>query len=116
MEGLVMKKILTVCAFLLCANMANADTWNCRDLYVGVMHVTNTSTTVVFKNARLNGSGSYGQSFNGWTEDNKKTAISLLLAAKASGHRVNVGTAKAGGCGIQQGGGALSYVQLATNP
>lgn len=94
-----MKKIVLIFIFLF-SGYVGADTLNCRDLYVGVMQVTNTSTIVVFKNAKGNASGSYAQNFTGWTEENKQTVISLLMGAKLAGHRVNVGSTKPGGCSI----------------
>ncbi len=101
---------------LLISVTVNADTSNCLDLYVGAITARSDRTYVVFKNAKDSTSGSYDQNFDGWPADEKRLAVSLLLSAKMSGHRVNVTTQNANGCGIQDGGGTLRYVQLSNLP
>ncbi len=68
------------------------------------------------KAAKSNSSGSYAQNFTGWSTEDKSAALSILIAAKMAGHRVNVTTFSEGGCSITSGGNTLRYVQLANNP
>jgi len=111
-------RILTfIFTALLLSNIATADTTNCNDLYVGsVTQYVGSAPFIVFKNTQTDSSGSYAQYLTGWTETEKNSALSMLLAAKMSGHRVNVRTTKASECDIQTGHGTLTYVQLANNP
>ncbi len=110
--------LLTNCllAGLLMSQSAWSDTLDCRDLYVGSVTVDNGVIQAVFKNAKDNASGSYAQNFAGWSEEYKKAALSVLLAAKMAGHRVNVWTTQSSGCDIQTGGRVLKTIQLANNP
>lgn len=62
------------------------------------------------------GSGFYWVNFNGWNADAKKEALSVLMAAKLSGHRVDVYTKAADNCSVGLPGQALSQVNLSTNP
>jgi len=101
---------------ILFSTQVSADFEDCKDLYAGAVTTHNGSAGVVLKLGKSSGSGSYTQNFSGWSDADKNSALSLLLAAKLSGHRVNVATVAEGGCSIHSGGKTLRYVQLANNP
>lgn len=71
---------------------------------------------MVYLNNRGDSSGSYWSYFTGWTSDEKKEALSLLMTAKAANHRVNVETEAEGGCGLTIGGTVTKTIFLTTNP
>lgn len=114
-----MKKIIGL-LFLVLAGAANASTTDCQNLYVGRIWVEKGVglKAVVYLNARGNTSGSYWSYFNGWTSDQKKEALAMLMAAKAANHRVNVVTENADGCGLQTttSGTVTKEIYLTTNP
>jgi hypothetical protein len=103
---------------LLCSGFANASILDCQELYVGRIWVEKGAGLkgVVFLNNKDDGGGSYWSYFVGWSSDERKEALSLLVAAKASGHRVNIATEEADECGIQKGGTYIKSVFLANNP
>ena len=118
-----MKKALLLIS-LLFPLYSIADITDCKNLYVGSISAYNERTFVVFKSAEASGSGSYAQNFDGWNPEDKNIAISLLLASKMSGHRVNISTNSEKGCGIhgtdtngEAGAGrTLNVVQMANLP
>lgn len=111
-----MKNILSTLFLVVLSISANADFTDCKNLYVGTLTATDSSYLVVLKQAKTDSSGSYAVSFNGWGEREQAQAVSILLAAKMSGHRVNVGTNGTDICNLTQGGKVFSHVQLANNP
>ncbi|MBU1620767.1 MAG: hypothetical protein KJ556_04835 [Gammaproteobacteria bacterium] len=111
-----MKKLIL--SALLCCGFANASITDCQELYVGRIWVEKGVGLqgVVFLNNKEDGGGSYWSYFVGWSADERKEALSLLIAAKASGHRVNIATEDSDGCGIEKGGTHIKSVYLANNP
>jgi hypothetical protein len=95
-----------------------ANTLDCQDLYVGRIWVEQVTGLkgVVFLDHPENSSGSYWVFFDGWTVEDKKSALALLTTAKISQHRVNVSTTESNGCGIQTAGRTASAVFLANRP
>ena len=109
----------TILLFLLTfIGVVQADTTNCQNLYVGRIWVEKGTGLkgVVYLNNRGDGSGSWWSYFNGWTPDEKKDALAMLMAAKVSNHRVNVNTENTDGCGIKTGFTNTESVYLTTNP
>ncbi len=112
-----MQKYILIVLGLLSSLNVMASTLDCKNVYVGtISQRVGNPLIVVFKDAPGNSSGSYAQYFTGWTQDEKNTAVSLLLAARMSGHRVNIETTEASKCDIETGGRTLSFVQLANIP
>ncbi|MGH1485122.1 MAG: hypothetical protein ACRBCI_02810 [Cellvibrionaceae bacterium] len=111
-----MKNILFALSFTFFSCFASADFTDCKNLYVGSLTATDGSFLVVLKSGKNDSAGSYAVSFNGWSDKDRVQATSLLLAAKISGHRVNVGTNGSNACAITEGGKVFSHVQLANNP
>lgn len=103
---------------LACAVSANASTLDCNGVYVGRIWVEKGQglKAVVFLNHPDDGSGSYWSYFEGWSADERKEALTLLTAAKAMRHRVDVTTEDASGCTIQSQGTVVKRLFLATNP
>jgi len=103
---------------LLCCSFANASTTDCQNLYIGRIWVEKGYglRAVVYLNNKGDGSGSYWSYFTGWSADERKEALSLLVAAKAAGHRVNVVTEDSDECGLQKGGTVTKALYLTTNP
>ena len=103
---------------LLCSGFANASTTDCQNLYIGRIMVQKgyCLSAVVYLNNKDDTSGSYWSSFTGWSADERKEVLSLLVAAKAAGHRVNVVTEDSDECGLQKGGTVTKSVALTTNP
>jgi len=97
---------------------SNASTTDCKNLYVGSIQILKGTglQAVVYLNAPEDSSGSYWSNFSGWGADDKKAALSVLMMAKASRHRVNVATDQANGCGIQIGGTTTTDLELANIP
>lgn len=97
---------------------ANASTTDCRNLYVGSIQIIKGTglQAVVYLNAPEDNSGSYWSNFSGWTAEDKKAALSVLMMAKASKHRVNVATDQANGCGLQVSGTTTTVLELANIP
>lgn len=100
------------------SSVSQASTTDCQNLYVGRIWVEKGVglKAVVYLNNKEDNSGSYWSYFNGWSADERKEALSLLVAAKAAGHRVNVTTENADGCGLQAGGTSTNSLFLTTNP
>jgi hypothetical protein len=106
-------------SFLLaCSAVTHASTLDCNDLYVGRIWVEKGQglKAVVFLNHPNDGSGSYWSYFEGWTADERKEALTLLTAAKAMRHRVNVTTEDPSGCTIQLKSTVVKSLYLTTNP
>ena len=106
---------------ILCMSIAfgsNASTTDCKNLYVGRIQIIKGTglQAVVYLNAPEDNSGSYWSNFNGWSAEDKKVALSVLMMAKASRHRVEVATDQANGCGLQVGGTTTTALELANNP
>lgn len=95
-----------------------ASTTDCQDLYVGRIWINKGEGlhAVVYLNNRNDTSGSYWSYFTGWTPEEKSAALSILMTAKASGHRVNVQTENQDGCGLQTSQTVIKAVYLTTNP
>lgn len=100
------------------SGVCQASTTDCQNLYIGRIWVEKGVglKAVVYLNNQGDSSGSYWSYFVGWSADERKEALSLLVAAKAAGHRVNVTTENADGCGLQAGGTTTKALFLTTNP
>lgn len=97
---------------------AQASTTDCQNLYIGRIWVEKGTglKAVVYLNERTAVSGSYWSYFTGWSAEERKEVLTLLVTAKAAGHRVNVVTANADGCGLQASGTVTNAVFLTTQP
>jgi hypothetical protein len=111
-------KILILLLTLVLSPTVYASTTDCQGLYVGRIWVEKGVglKAVVYLNAAGNTSGSYWSYFNGWSIEEKKEALSILMMAKAAQHRVNVVTENEDSCGLQAGGTVTKALFLATNP
>lgn len=133
--GIIQRKYISIALFLFKENMnnkitifiaiiliigspASASTIDCQNLYIGRIWVEKGAglKAVVYLNERTDSSGSYWSYFTGWSAEDKKEVLTLLVAAKASGHRVNVETTNADGCGLQAGGTTTQAMFLTTQP
>ncbi|MCH2041051.1 MAG: hypothetical protein MK185_10500 [Saccharospirillaceae bacterium] len=100
------------------SSIANASTTDCQNLHIGRIWVEKGTglKAVVYLNNRGDTSGSYWSYFKDWSLDERKEALSMLMAAKASNHRVNVITENTDGCGLIAGGTQTKALFLTTNP
>lgn len=78
---------------------------DCQNVYIGRVLVEKGSGlhSVVYLNGPSDSSGSYWSTFVGWSAEEKKDALSVLLTAKAAQLAVNVVTESSDSCGIQTG-------------
>ncbi len=91
-----------------------ASTTDCKNLYVGKIQIIKGIglQAVVYLNSPDDNSGSYYSNFNGWSAEDKKAALSMLMMAKASKHRVDVSTDSPDGCGLQLAGTTTTVLEL----
>lgn len=96
--------------------IADANTGDCLGVYVGRITVQKNGSLkcVVFLSDPADTSGSSCTFFTGWTEDDKKAALALLLTARLNQLRFDVTTTAAGGCGITGAPQDLSQIVLAS--
>ncbi|UTW46447.1 hypothetical protein KFE80_06090 [bacterium SCSIO 12696] len=113
-----MKKVIFFVLFSILSFPVLSDTNDCKGLYVGKIWIEKGEGLmgVIFHNHPNNTSGSYWVYFSGWSEEEKKTALSLLTTAKIAKHRVEVVTEEADGCSIQTGQRQVKKLYLAANP
>jgi len=89
----------------------------CIGVYVGRISITNQGMDkVVFLRSPSDGGGSYWVNFANWEPDSKKEALSILMAAKLSQHRVDLYTTATDSCSIGSPGQTLKEVHLSNNP
>lgn len=95
-----------------------ASTLDCQNLYVGRIWIEKGVglKAVVYLNNPTDSSGAYWSYFEGWSADERKEALTILTAAKAMQHRVNVETENPDGCGLQTGFTVTKQLFLTTNP
>jgi hypothetical protein len=112
-----LKKLILLLVVLLLSNQAQAAYDNCIGAYVGRISIHHQSglDKVVLMAHPDNSSGSYWVFFTGWNEDAKKQALAVLMAAKASQHKVDLITSAENGCNIGQPGQVMREVHLSTN-
>jgi hypothetical protein len=112
-----MKKLVLLLLLVLSPSVF-ASTTDCQNLYVGRVLVEKGKglKAVIYLNAVDNTSGSYWSYFSGWTPDERKEVLSILMMAKASQHRVNVVTENGDKCGLQAGITVTKSLYLTTNP
>lgn len=112
-----MKKVL-ILSLMLVSTSVFAEHVDCKGAYVGRISIDKGTglNRVVFKSGQLNSSGSYWVYFHGWQPDAKKEVLSILMAAKASGHRVDVYTEAEDGCSIGYSGQNVKELHLSNNP
>jgi hypothetical protein len=113
----IVKKILA--ALVLASSFSTAAlVTDCKDLHIGRIWVEKGAGLkgVVHLNNRDDSAGSYWNYFTGWSTEDRKEALSILLAAKAANHRVNVVTENTDGCGLQDNYTVAKSIYLATNP
>ena len=111
-------KVLLVITLLLAPFFASASLTDCQNLYVGRVWINKGHGlyAVVYLNKREDSSGSFWSLFTGWTPEEKKAVLSTLMAAKVSGHRVNVETENTDSCGLQTAGTVTKSIHLTTAP
>lgn len=103
-----MKKIVVVISLILSATMSYAADVGCSRVYVGTIHIDKDVGLrwVVVKASPTSTSGSRVQYFQNdlaesttyWSPDAKKEALSVLMAAKAMSHPVDISTSSSGDC------------------
>jgi hypothetical protein len=103
---------------LLNVSIAQADMSDCKAMYVGLLGNNQDAGNAHFalKNSSDDNGGSYAIYFTGWDETQLNRSYSLLLAAKMSGHRVNIKTKALDGCSIALPGQVVSFIQLTDKP
>lgn len=113
-----MKKFPIIILMFLLSNLSYATFDQCMGVYVGRISVNDQSglSKVVFLERPDSASGSYWVYFTGWDAQATQSALSLLMAAKLSQHRVDVYTTAENKCNIGTGGQVLSEIDLSTNP
>ncbi len=114
-----MKILVAAIVTFFISTSAYPDVMDCQNLYVGRIRVENGSgglDRAVFINAPSSSTGSYWVSFSSWDPDDKNAALSLLMAAKISQHRVNIKTLEANGCDIREGQTTALRIELANMP
>jgi hypothetical protein len=100
---LISSTLLLIASLSLMTRMAVADINNCQNLYIGQIVVEKgfgSLSHVMFKDNPDHATGSKWVVFRSWSEDEKKSALALLTAAKVAQHRVNIITQAADGCSI----------------
>ncbi|WP_372627603.1 hypothetical protein [Arsukibacterium sp.] len=109
--------IVFIIAVMACLPV-KASTVDCQNLYIGRIWMEKGVglKAVVYLNERTATSGSYWSYFTGWTAEERKEVLTLLVTAKAAGHRVNVITDNTDGCGLQASGTITNAVFLTTQP
>jgi len=112
-----MKKLVVFTFLWFFTFSAYADLNDCTDIYVGSMfvHKADGLNTIVFLNSPVNSSGSYATFMTGWSSEARKEAMSLLTAAKISGHKVYIQTEAEDKCSITSPGQVLTLVALRNN-
>jgi len=109
------RKVLLFTFFIL-STPTYAGLNECIGVYVGRISIANQGLNkVVFIKRTSDTSGSYWVNFSGWTSEAKKEALSILIAAKAAQHRVDVYTTGVDACDIGNGGRTLKEIHLSTN-
>jgi len=90
----------------------------CVGVYVGriSIHHQQGIDKVVLMSSSSDTGGSYWVYFTGWAPDAKKEALSVLMAAKASNHRVDIYTKAEDKCSIGTPGQVFNEIHLSTNP
>ncbi|AOT07736.1 hypothetical protein [Pseudoalteromonas luteoviolacea] len=90
----------------------------CTGVYVGRIVINNQLglDKVVLMESPESTSGSSWVNFAGWDKDAKKEALSVLMAAKVSRHRVDVATTAGDRCSIGTPNRTFYEVILSTNP
>ncbi|MET1257459.1 hypothetical protein [Aliikangiella maris] len=113
-----MIRTLLLLTLLTTSSLLRAENVNCIGVYVGRISIDKTLglNQVVFLSNPNNSSGSYWANFSGWEASAKKEALSVLMAAKASKHRVDVYTTATDNCSIGVGGQTLTTIHLSTKP
>ena len=111
-----MLKILLLFTFFILSTPTYAAFNECIGVYVGRISIAQQGLDkVVFIRRVSDTSGSYWVNFSGWSSDAKKEALSILMAAKASQHRVDVYTTGINACDIGNRGRTLKEIHLSTN-
>lgn len=112
------KRILVALLALSFPTISHAVFDECIGVYVGRISVNSqmgVDKIVLLANPK-NTSGSYWINFSGWDREAKQEALSIILAAKAAQHRVDIYTTAEDNCSIGSPGQTLKEVHIATNP
>ena len=111
----MLKKALLLTTLVL-PFQASAAFNECIGVYVGRISITNQGMDkVVFIKSPSDGGGSYWVNFASWDPSAKKEALSILMAAKLSQHRVDLYTKAADSCSIGSPSQTLKEVHLSNN-
>ena len=112
-----MLKLLTLLVILMTSHQSYAAFNDCLGVYVGRISVNKDTGTnmVVLMGSPDNASGSYWVNFNGWDSEARKEALSILLSAKMSRHRVDVYTTAQDKCSIGSPGQTFNEIHISTN-
>ena len=96
-------KYFVLIATLVASSVTSASLIDCQDVYVGRIWTEKGVglKAATYLNASSDTTGSKWSYFTGWSVDERKEALSSLLMAKASKHRINIATQSAGYCDIQ---------------
>ncbi len=113
-----MNRIFLLCLLSTFSCVSHAVLDKCNGVYVGriSLDIQGGLNRVVFLEGTQDTSGSFWVYFTGWESDAKHQALSILMAAKLSGHRLNVFTKAPDKCSIDTGGQVIAGIDLATNP
>lgn len=99
-----MYRVFFYLVLLALPNLCFASIQDCKNLYVGRISVNeNGLKRAVFLTRNTDSSGSYWVGFENFSEQGKSAILSLLVASKLSGHRLDLYTSEEGRCGIANG-------------
>lgn len=111
-----MLKKIVVFTLLFTSTQVSAAFNECVGVYVGRISITNQGMdkVVIIQNTDSL-SGSYWVNFSGWEANAKKEALSILMTAKVSKHRVDIYTTASDQCSIGTPGQTFKEIHLSTN-
>ena len=109
----MLKKILLLLT-LLTSTQSFAALNECIGVNVGVISIANTGMNKVFflPSSSSSSGNSFWVYFNGWSDDARKEALSVLMAAKLSQHPVDIYTTATDACSIGSPGQVLKEVHI----
>lgn len=109
--------LLGFLGLLLIAAPTSASTTDCKYLYVNQIQQANlTALAVNFKNSSGPDVTSYWLRFNGWGDERRDRALSLMLTAQALGHYVDIGTTASDQCSIWSAAQDIDWVMKRQEP
>ena len=105
-----MKKIIIIISSIFFSHITYSSIESCTDLYIGKIIVTKDGLErFTLLEQATNANGSNWVNLAGWTKEDKKPILSLILAAKMATKKVTIQTES--GCGISSSQ-TLDYIVL----